>query len=177
VEFFLRKAEFLCKRRIHIQPERQAAILAAIQRFMEFSPLTSSVRLLRLNAGRHEMALDAQHLVSISTTEVIRFVENPGLDIQQVAMYDGKVLPVADIGQPAKPGTQRPMLILQLYRQLMALIVDEVEQIVTLPIQEIVIAKESEANGHNVIHGHYVCESGIIIVIDIERLFGPFLLR
>lgn len=36
------------------------------------------------------MALDAQHLVSISTTEAIRFVENPGLDIQQVAMYDGK---------------------------------------------------------------------------------------
>lgn len=93
-----------------------------------------------------------------------------------IAWYEGKVIPVVDIGQLAGHGAQlRPMLILKLQRLDVAIIVDEVKELVKLPAQAITVLSETNIDPRNFIHGIFNAECGRVLILDVERFFTPLL--
>ena len=130
------------------------------------------VSLLRFCARQSELALDARHLRLVTTTAMTHVLKDDDISRGLIGWYEGKAIPVVDIGQPAGHGAQlRPMLILKLQRLDVAIIVDEVKGLVKLPAQAIKVLSETDIDPGNLIHGIFNAECGRVLVLDVERFF------
>lgn len=122
------------------------------------------------------MALDERHVVGVSSADAVRIIKTASHGTSRIAAYEGMIMPVADISSPAPHGaSSTSVLILQLHRRHVALVVDSVSETLKLASGKILISPEAGMNERNCIHGHFVLQSSVIVVLDVERFFAPLL--
>lgn len=135
-----------------------------------------SAPLLRFRARGNELALDARHVVFITTERKVQTFRDEGGVVGRVFAYNKHVIPVTMLGSDVTDGLgSRPMIILALHRRYVAIVVDKIGSEITITPPAIQIFDETDHDPQNLIHGKFQLNHEWIFVLDVERLFAPIL--
>lgn len=139
---------------------------------MKFTPTP----LLFFNAANRKLALDARHLVTVTTTQDLRIVHNNGRSDSEVVAYNGQVIPLMNMTARITDCIPlHPILILLLKQRHVAIVVDQVDDVRVVPSSDIEVFPEREYDPQNLVHGIYKADFGEVLILDAERVFSPIL--
>lgn len=137
------------------------------------------IQLACFNLGENLFAVDIMRIKEIIHPQKISSLPWPSRLLEGVINLRGSVIPVMDMrkrfGMPvAEEGRAVKLLLVTLSRQVLALAVDDVLEVITIPVGEIKPPPDVDDEvGVECLLG--VCLSGdrVFMVLDIDSLLGP----
>jgi purine-binding chemotaxis protein CheW len=136
------------------------------------------IQLACFNLGDNLFAVDIMRIKEIILPQKLSSLPRESSVLEGVINLRGVVIPVMDMrklfGMPSTPpGVVGKLLIVTLARQVLALAVDNVMEVITVPIKEIKPPLDS-AEGIGMEHLVGVCLSDIrvVMILDIDSLLG-----
>lgn len=140
---------------------------------------TQDIQLACFNLGDNLFAVDIMRIKEIVLPQKLSSLPRASQLLEGVINLRGMVIPVMDLRKrfempPQAGGKTRKLLIVCLSRQMVALAVDDVMEVITIPVGEIKPPPDvAEGIGTEYLLG--VCLSGdrVFMILDIDTLLGP----
>ena len=140
---------------------------------------THDIQLACFNLGDNLFAIDIMRIKEIILPQKISSLPRASRILEGVINLRGSIIPVMDLrkhfGMPeATAGNKGKLLIVSLARQILALSVDNVMEVITIPAKDIMPPVET-ADGIGMDHLLGVClsEGRVFMILDIDSLLGP----
>lgn len=137
------------------------------------------IQLACFSLGDRNFAVDIMRIKEILLPQKLTGLPRDSDLLEGVINLRGEVIPVMDLrnrfGMP-KAGEHIPgrLLIVSLQRQMLALAVDDVLEVITVPVGEIRPAPEvAEGNGMEYVLGICFFHEQMSMILDIDSLFHP----
>jgi len=140
---------------------------------------TQDIQLACFDLGDNLFAVDIMRIKEIILPQKLSSLPRASNILEGVINLRGAVIPVMDMrkrfGMPAAPeGKTGKLLIVSLARQVLALAVDNVMEVITVPIKDIKPPLDT-AEGVGMEHLLGVClsDNRVFMILDIDSLLGP----
>jgi len=140
---------------------------------------TQDIQLACFNLGDNLFAVDIMRIKEIILPQKLSSLPRASRILEGVINLRGAVIPVMDMrkrfGMPAAPdGITGKLLIVSLARQILALAVDNVLEVITVPTKDIKPPLDT-AGGVGMEHLLGVClsDNRVFMILDIDSLLGP----
>jgi len=140
---------------------------------------TQDIQLACFNLGDNLFAVDIMRIKEIILPQKLSSLPRASSILEGVINLRGAVIPVMDMrkrfGMPGVPeGKTGKLLIVSLARQILALAVDNVMEVITVPAKDIKPPLDT-AEGIGMEHLLGVClsDNRVFMILDIDSLLGP----
>lgn len=137
------------------------------------------IQLACFNLGDNLFAVDIMRIREIILPQKLSTLPKTSCILEGVINLRGSVIPVMDMRKrfgmsDAPEGKTGKLLIVTLARQILALVVDDVMEVITVPAKEIKPPLDT-ADGIGMEHLLGVClsDNRVFMILDIDSLLGP----
>lgn len=137
------------------------------------------IQLACFSLGDNLFAVDIMRIKEIVLPQKLSSLPKASNLLEGVINLRGAVIPVMDLRKrfgmpPSVNGKGSKLLIVSLYRQTLALAVDDVLEVITVPAQEIKPPPEvAEGVGIEFLLGVCLANDKVFMILDIDALLGP----
>lgn len=139
---------------------------------------TQDIQLACFNLGDSLFAVDIMRIKEIILPQKLSNLPRASQILEGVINLRGVVIPVMDMrkrfGMPAAPdGSIGKLLIVSLARQILALVVDNVMEVITIPAEDIKPPLDTEEGiGMEYLLGVCLSDNRVFMILDIDSLLG-----
>jgi purine-binding chemotaxis protein CheW len=136
------------------------------------------IQLATFRLGDTLFALDILRIKEIIPARRLSSLASPSRYLDGVITLRGEVIPVMNMRKrfglpPAADETANKLILVRLVRQVLALAVDEVLEVITIPVAELKSPPETNGVGRECILGVCLAADSVFMVMDIDTLPEP----
>jgi len=139
----------------------------------------TELQLTCFNLGDDLFAVDIMRIREIVLPQKLFSLPRASQNLEGVINLRGAVIPVMDLRKrfgmpPLANGKSGKLLIVSLQHQMLALVVDDVMEVITVPVREIKPPPDvAEGVGAEYLLGVCLSQDRVFMLLDIDSLLGP----